>query len=64
MVDEDIRQRHLTKRDSETDEKIEEEISEEKPEVAPEVKPKGTKLTTTTQNVSTLHFILTVLYFS
>ena len=39
MVDEDIRQRHLTQK--EPDEKNEKEIPEEKPEVEPEVKPKG-----------------------
>ena len=39
MVDEDIRQRHLTQK--EPDEENEKETPEEKPEVAPEVKPKG-----------------------
>ena len=45
MVDEDIRQRHLTQKDSVADEKNEVEKTQEKPEVAPEVKPKGSKLT-------------------
>ena len=39
MVDEDIRQRHLTQK--EPDEENEKETPEEKPEVAPEVRPKG-----------------------